>query len=188
MIRESRADTLGGYKVTVMRNFRRLSGLVGVALVGCLGASVVAQNPGGSFGVGLGVLSAEGKRTALPYTVTALGVLVALQPIVDTLGGELVVGPLKQSHTLKLFGERIILGPDSAVITVGEEIVPLSRQPMLGAAGELEVPLDFLEHSYGDLPPPIRRIHQGWLLCLLLFCLLWKRSLRTLVISSASAF
>lgn len=134
-------------------------------LVGCLlGAMpLIAQTPtpteGGSgvpdgevaagFETGVGRLSVEGRESALPYTLTLTGDLFALQPLVARLGGTLTVGPLGQSHELDLFGTRVLIGPDSGVMTVGDQIVPLSRTPLKDLNG-LMVPLDFVRRTWGE--------------------------------------
>lgn len=125
--------------------------MLGSAALCCLTSPAIAQQATGSFGSGVGRLEVDRERSALPYTSTAQGVVVALEPIVARLGGELEVGPLLQSHKLELYGEEIILGPESTVMTIGERIVPLSRAPLAGLDGRIEVPIDFLELSYGDL-------------------------------------
>ena len=98
---------------------------------------------------GVGSLQLGSRRVPLSYTTTLRGDLVDLGQVVRQLGGELIVGPLKKSHTLKLFGDEIIIGPDSKVMTVGEEIVPLKREPLMRLGG-LQVPVDFLEKAYAE--------------------------------------
>lgn len=92
----------------------------------------------------------EGRMTALPFSRTFQGPIVALAPIVERLGGELQIGPLGQSHTLVLAGKEMVFGAESNVMTVGEEIHPMSRAPVAGEGG-LQVPLDLLELTFGDL-------------------------------------
>ena len=103
----------------------------------------------GFFGSGYGWLEVDGARRPLPYTLTIQGPVVALASVADYVGGELELGPLGQQHVLRLFGEEFVLGPDSAVMTQGEQILPLSRPPIVGQGG-LQVPLSALERSYGD--------------------------------------
>lgn len=94
------------------------------------------------------LVSAAGQRP-LAYAVTFQGPLVDLGTVVGLLGGELEIGPLEQSHTLRLAGREIVLGPDSAVMTNDQEIIQLRDTPRIGPTG-LQVPLDVLEHTYGD--------------------------------------
>lgn len=101
------------------------------------------------FENGVGRLSVEGRESALPYTLTLTGDLYALQPLVARLGGTLTVGPLGQSHELDLFGTKILIGPESGVMTVGDEIVPMSRTPLKELNG-LMVPLDFVRRTWGE--------------------------------------
>ncbi len=103
----------------------------------------------GVLETGIGVLQLGTRRVPLGYTTTLRGDLVDLAQVVRLLGGELIVGPLQQSHTLKLFGDDIIIGPESKVMTVGEEIIPLQREPLMRIGG-LQVPVDFLEKAYAE--------------------------------------
>jgi N-acetylmuramoyl-L-alanine amidase len=105
--------------------------------------------PEGFFGSGNGTLVVDGRELPLPYTVTIQGPVVGLAAVVQAVGGELELGPLGQQHVLRIFGDEFILGPDSAVMTQEEEILLLSRPPIVGAGG-LQVPLAALEQSYGD--------------------------------------
>ena len=83
------------------------------------------------------------------YSISAAGLLVALQPIVVRLGGELEVGPLGQSHELTIGATSYVFGPDSPVVTSGEEITRLTQPPIPGPDG-LQVPLDLLTAVYGE--------------------------------------
>jgi len=103
----------------------------------------------GYFGSGVGTLEVDGARSSLPFTVTIQGPVVSLSGVAAAVGGELELGPLGQQHVLRLFGDEFVLGPDSAVMTQGEQILSLSRPPIVGEGG-LQVPLDALEQSYGD--------------------------------------
>jgi N-acetylmuramoyl-L-alanine amidase len=96
---------------------------------------------------GLIELAVGQRRAPINYSLTVLGPLFALQPMVAQLGGELDLGPLGQSHTLKLDEAEFRFGPDSPALTEGEEIFVLSQPPRVGEGG-LHVPLDLLESSY----------------------------------------
>ena len=98
---------------------------------------------------GLVELAFGQRRAPINYSRTVLGPLFALQPLVARLGGELELGPLGQSHTLKLNDAEFRFGPDSPALTEGEEIVALSQPPRVGEGG-LHVPLDLLETTYGS--------------------------------------
>jgi len=90
----------------------------------------------------------NGATFSVSYSITPLGTLISLQPLVSRLGGELEIGPLGQSHRLSVAATEYIFGPDSAAVTVSEEIISLSQPPKLGAGG-LQVPIDLLEEMYG---------------------------------------
>ncbi len=97
---------------------------------------------------GLVELAVGRQRVPIGYSRTVIGPLFALQPMVPRLGGELELGPLGQSHTLKLDESEFRFGPDSQALTQGEEILALSQPPRV-AEGGLHVPLDLLESTYG---------------------------------------
>jgi N-acetylmuramoyl-L-alanine amidase len=92
----------------------------------------------------------EGRPVDVPVTLGAGGPLVALAPLAGALGGTLTEGPAEESYTLRIGDTDVILGVGSAVITVGDKIASLSQPPTLGDAG-LQVPLDFLTRTWGDL-------------------------------------
>lgn len=99
---------------------------------------------------GQGTVEYQGRETAVPMAMGFRGPLFLLSPLVGWLGGELVPGPLGLSQTLRLGDDEIVIGADSAVMTLGQEIVPLSQRPLRSLEG-IHVPLDFLERTYGDL-------------------------------------
>ena len=101
------------------------------------------------FPGGMGVLEYRGQRSSIRYARTPLGELVALAPVVRVLGGDLQPGPLGKSYSLRLIDVLAVFGTDSSVVTIGQEIVPLSRPPS-DTGGGVMVPLDFLEKTYGD--------------------------------------
>jgi N-acetylmuramoyl-L-alanine amidase len=78
------------------------------------------------------------------------GPLFALQPIAERLGAAVAAGSLGQSVTLRIGETQIVLGAGSPAATVGQEIVRLTQAPV-AVAGELRVPLDLLERTFGDL-------------------------------------
>jgi N-acetylmuramoyl-L-alanine amidase len=90
------------------------------------------------------------RRWAVPYSVTSLGPLFSLRPMVERLGGTLEVGPLGDSHSLDLGGTTFLFGPGSAVVTIDEEIVSLSQPPASTLEG-LQAPLDLLRRIYADV-------------------------------------
>jgi N-acetylmuramoyl-L-alanine amidase len=97
---------------------------------------------------GLVELAVGQRRAPIGFSRTTAGPLFALQPMVARLGGELELGPLGQSHTLRLDEAEFHFGPDSPALTEGEEILALSQPPQVGEGG-LHVPLDLLESTYG---------------------------------------
>ncbi len=99
---------------------------------------------------GEATLQLDSGRVPLPYTLTAAGPLVALQPIAGRLGGDLAIGPLGQGYELTLSQSTFVFGPGSRSISVGEEIIDLSQAPVIGAGG-LHVPLDLLRTTFGQI-------------------------------------
>ena len=90
-----------------------------------------------------------GNRLTVPHHLTAIGPLIALQPLVPWLGGQLEIGPLEQRHGLELGGVEALFGPGAPALTVGPRVQPLSQPPRAGLGG-LHVPIDLLELVYGD--------------------------------------
>jgi N-acetylmuramoyl-L-alanine amidase len=83
-------------------------------------------------------------------TIRAAGPVVALLPLVQALGGELKGDTTGESATLRIGETDVVIGIGSAIITVGDEIVSLS-QPITRGEGDLQVPVDFLTKTWGDL-------------------------------------
>lgn len=135
-----------------MRGRLRLPSGLAVAALAALPLPAAEEEPTGPAVLERSTATVEmaGRRWAVPYAVTSLGPLFALRPIVDQLGGELAVGPLGDSHVLELGGTTFLFGPGSGVLTVGEEIVPLSQPPVSAIEGLL-VPLDLLRRVYSDV-------------------------------------
>ncbi len=98
---------------------------------------------------GLAMAELGDQRSPISYSISVAGPLVALQPIVVRLGGELKIGPLGQSHELTVGGSTYVLGPDSPVMTSGEEIIVLSQAPIPAVDG-LQVPVDLLATVYSE--------------------------------------
>ncbi|MEL7058517.1 MAG: N-acetylmuramoyl-L-alanine amidase [Acidobacteriota bacterium] len=78
----------------------------------------------------------------------------SLAPIAQAFGVEVRVGPLSASHALQFADREVIVGPDSPsfVETDGEgrsSVRPISSSP-IPEAGDLKVPLDFLEATFGE--------------------------------------
>lgn len=98
---------------------------------------------------GTGNLLYEGRQVPLAYALSFGGDFLGLAQIVALLGGDLEVGPLGEGHTLDLFGEEVIFGAASSVVTIEDELISLSRPPLQTATG-IYVPIDFLRAVYGE--------------------------------------
>lgn len=94
--------------------------------------------------------AAPGTRMAVAATVTPDGPLFALEPLVAQLGGELTVGPAGAARQLVLDGHRVLFGPENTVALVDGVPVRLATAPV-AAGAEIQVPLDFLRATYGEL-------------------------------------
>ncbi len=88
------------------------------------------------------------RRLTLRYSTTVLGPLIEVRPLIDELGGDLIVGPLGESHELTLNDKEFAFGPGSDALTSGQEIVDLS-QHAVSLEGVVQVPLDLLDNIYG---------------------------------------
>lgn len=97
-----------------------------------------------------GSVTLEGKEIAVPVTVGPNGPLFGLKPLVDAIGGEITSDESGESVSLKIVDREVVIGPGNAIITVGDSIVSLS-QPPVGGEGGLQVPVDFLKKTYGDI-------------------------------------
>jgi len=119
-------------------------------LVPLVSILLIAQaRPGGPAGGGPSV-SLDGRDLPVQVTITPGGPLFALAPLARSLGGELVPGETGESFALKIGDKDVVLGVGSAVVTVGDSIVSLTQPPTRGE-GSVQVPLDFLQKTYGDL-------------------------------------
>ncbi len=94
------------------------------------------------------LVTGPGSGAPLRFVETAQGPLVALEPVVARLGGQLETGALGESFTLSLGEVALVVAPGSPAVTLGTEIVPLS-QPARIVDDALLVPIDLLEKSYG---------------------------------------
>jgi N-acetylmuramoyl-L-alanine amidase len=101
------------------------------------------------FETGIATLDLGPRSVPVGYAVSPLGPLFTLHSVDVNLGGELNLGPLRQSHELTLDGTTYIFGPLGAAVTVGTEIYPLSQTPVPAEDG-LKVPLDLFETIYGE--------------------------------------
>jgi len=92
----------------------------------------------------------EGREIPVPVTINPNGPMFGLTPLVDTLGGKVTSDESGESITLRLGDKDVVLGPGNAIVTVGDNIVSLSQPPARGEGG-LQVPVDFLKKTFGDL-------------------------------------
>ena len=92
----------------------------------------------------------EGREIPVPVTINPNGPMFGLTPLVDTLGGKVTSDESGESITLRLGDKDVVLGPGNAIVTVGDNIVSLSQPPTRGEGG-LQVPVDFLKKTFGDL-------------------------------------
>ena len=95
-------------------------------------------------------VSLDGQDIRVPVTINPSGPLVALEPLAQSLGGEVIAEESGESTTLRIEQTDVVLGLGSAIITVGETLVSLTQPPVRGEGGIL-VPLDFLRKTWGDL-------------------------------------
>lgn len=135
-----------------------LFGLLLVASSALFPGSALAQDPPpANDPSGSARLIYEGRQVAsIGFSLRADGPRFALAPVAQVLGVELRIGPLGDAHTLIFEGQKVIVGPDSPSVvvispdgTLHEELTRLEAPPIKTAFG-LEVPLDFLELTFGD--------------------------------------
>jgi len=92
----------------------------------------------------------EGREIPVPVTINPNGPLFGLTPLVDALGGKVTSDESGESVTLRLGDKDVVLGPGNAIVTIGDNIISLSQPPTRGEGG-LQVPVDFLKKTWGDL-------------------------------------
>jgi N-acetylmuramoyl-L-alanine amidase len=92
----------------------------------------------------------EGREIAVPVTLAGNGPMFGLTPLAEALGGTLATDASGESVSLKIADKEVVIGQGNAIITVGDAIVSLSQPPVQGDGG-LQVPLDFLRKTFGDL-------------------------------------
>jgi N-acetylmuramoyl-L-alanine amidase len=92
----------------------------------------------------------EGREIPVPVSINPNGPLFGLTPLVEALGGKVTSDESGESITLRLADKDVVIGPGNAIITVGDNIVSLSQPPARGEGG-LQVPVDFLKKTWGDL-------------------------------------
>lgn len=86
----------------------------------------------------------------MPVTINPSGPMFGLTPVVEALGGKVTSDESGESITLRIGDKDVVIGPGNAIVTVGDSIVSLSQPPSRGEGG-LQVPVDFLKKTYGDL-------------------------------------
>jgi N-acetylmuramoyl-L-alanine amidase len=92
----------------------------------------------------------EEREIPVPVTITPSGPMFGLSPLAEALGGKLTSDTAGESVTLRVAETDVVLGPGNAIVTVGDNIVSLSQPPAPGEGG-LQVPVDFLRKTFGDL-------------------------------------
>jgi N-acetylmuramoyl-L-alanine amidase len=92
----------------------------------------------------------EGREIAVPVALAGNGPMFGLTPLAEALGGTLATDASGESVSLKIADKEVVIGQGNAIITVGDAIVSLSQPPVQGEGG-LQVPLDFLRKTFGDL-------------------------------------
>lgn len=91
-----------------------------------------------------------GREIPVPVTMGANGPLFGLEPLTEALGGTLTSDESGESLTLRIGDTEVVIGIGSPIITIGESIVSLP-QPTAPGEGGVQVPLEFLQKTYGDL-------------------------------------
>jgi N-acetylmuramoyl-L-alanine amidase len=92
----------------------------------------------------------EGREIPVPVTIAPGGPLFGLTALVQALGGELTPEESGESLTLTIGEIDVVIGVGSAIMTVGDNLVSLPQPPSRGEGG-LQVPLEFLRKTWGDL-------------------------------------
>lgn len=119
-------------------------------LLTVLGAAQGQRAPAAPAERGAPTVAFEGRELPVPVIITPAGPMFALEPLAQALGGRLAPGESGESFTLALADRNVVIGIGSSIVTVGDEIVSLSQPLTRGEAG-VQVPLDFLGQTYGDL-------------------------------------
>lgn len=91
-----------------------------------------------------------GREIPIPVTMGANGPLFGLEPLTEALGGTLTSDESGESLTLKINDTEVVIGIGSPIITIGEAIVSLP-QPTAPGEGGVQVPIELLQKTYGDL-------------------------------------
>ena len=86
----------------------------------------------------------------MPVTLGANGPLFGLAPLTEELGGTLTSDESGESVTLRIGDTDVVIGIGSPIVTIGEKIVSLP-QPTAPGEGGVQVPLELLQRTYGDL-------------------------------------
>lgn len=86
----------------------------------------------------------------VPVTLGANGPLFGLAPLTEELGGTLTSDESGESLTLRIGDTDVVIGIGSPIVTIGETIVSLP-QPTAPGEGGVQVPIEFLQRTYGDL-------------------------------------
>ena len=135
----------------VLRNRPLAAALILLCLAGTAsGADAATPEPLAVLESGSATLDIDGRRATVPYSLTAAGPRVALEPLVARLGGTLRRGPLGQRHELDVNGTVFVFGPRSGALTSNGTIQRLSQPAEIGDGG-LHVPLDLLHWVYTRL-------------------------------------
>jgi len=124
--------------------------LVSVLLIAQARPTGPPAPPAGGAAAGGASVALDDREIPVRVTIPPSGPLFALAPLAQALGGELARGETGESFALKIGDKDVVLGVGSAVVTVGDSIVSLSQPPTRGEGG-VEVPLDFLAKTYGDV-------------------------------------
>ncbi|HEX6861659.1 MAG TPA: N-acetylmuramoyl-L-alanine amidase [Thermoanaerobaculia bacterium] len=86
----------------------------------------------------------------VPVTLGANGPLFGLAPLAEELGGTLSSDESGESVTLRIGDTDVVIGIGSPIVTIGEKIVSLP-QPTAPGEGGVQVPVELLQRTYGDL-------------------------------------
>lgn len=137
-------------KESRLRGALALSGLLLVSVLVTAFQSPAPQPGTAAPGQRTPSVTLDGQEISIPVNVTPSGPLFGLEPLVRSLGGQLTPDDTGESLTLTLDQTTVVIGVGSAVITVGENIEALTQPPVLGD-GLIQVPIDFLRKTYGDV-------------------------------------